>query len=207
MKAKAARLSRGALVFAAAMAPPAIAVAAGDVDPAYVKSLAAPGKAVLVVEYYDGQNRVAARKGFASPKGFQADATTGIEIDRKVSLRLYGVEPCDGDVVNRQEGFSGSCADYASAQLKVMLKSSKVVLCRAFVSEENASRQDVTCFGYVSFPGSLETIDNFEEQLLSVGAVRLTRKADGSPMRPDLVGAEKIGRQGYGIWADPRTKP
>jgi hypothetical protein len=87
------------------------------------------------------------------------------------------------------------------------LKFPKVILCRAFVSEEGATKQDVTCFGYYNFPGSLDSIDNFEEQLLSLGALRLAKKPDGSPLRPDLVEAEKVGRQGYGMWSDPRTQP
>ncbi|WP_117196101.1 hypothetical protein [Rhizobium terrae] len=182
-------------------------LAASGPDAAYVKSLAAPGKTVLVVEYYDGEKKVVSRKGYASTRGFQAGNPTTIRVDEKTSLRLYGLEPCEGDVVNQKEGFSGSCGDYALLQLKALSKSPKVILCRAFVSEENAPMQDVTCFGYYNFPGALDTVTSLEEQLLSIGAVRLAKEADGAPMRPDLAAAEKIGRQGYGIWADPRTKP
>ena len=56
-----------------------------------------------------------------------------------------------------------------------------------------------------NFAGSLDSVDNFEEQLLSLGALRLAKKPDGTLMRPDLADAEKIGRQGFGMWADPRV--
>lgn len=181
------------------------AFAAGE--PAYIKSLAAPGKMVLVVEYYDGDRTVVSRKGYASAIGFRASSPNEIMVDSKTTLHLYGVEPCQGEMINRKEGFSGSCEEFAQQQLKILLKYPKVILCRAFLTEENAARQDVTCFGYYFFPGSLDSISNFEEDLLSLGALRLAKKADGSLMRPDLAEAERIGRQGFGMWADPRTKP
>jgi len=181
--------------------------AAGPVNRGYIKSLAAPGKTVLVIEYYDGADTVASRKGYASASGFHAISALDVQVDSETTLHLYGVEPCEGEMVNRREGFSGSCSDYGQQHLQILLKSPKVILCRAFVSEENAPRQDVTCFGYYYFPGVLDSVDNFEEHLLSVGALRLAKKQDGSPMRPDLVEAEKIGRLGYGMWADSRTRP
>lgn len=180
--------------------------AAGTVDEAYVRSLAAPGKTVLVIEYYDGNKNVAARKGFASAKGFAAVSPTDIKVDDKLQLHLYGLEPCVGEMVNRKENFAGRCADFAKAQLAILLKSPKVLFCRAFISAENTAVQDTTCFGYYSFPGSLDTVDNLEEQLVSLGALRLAKKADGSLMRPDLAEAEKIGRGGFGMWADPRVQ-
>ena len=183
-----------------------ISRAAGPVDPTYMKSLAAPGKTVLVVEYYDGANAVVSRKGFASVTGFRASSPVDIDVNGKSALHLYGLEPCEGEMVNRKENYAGSCRDFAQQQLQILLKSPRVILCRAFLSEENAARQDVTCFGYYNFPESLDSIDNFEEQLLSLGALRLEKKPDGTLMRPDLAAAEKIGRQGFGMWADPRTE-
>ncbi|NLS07104.1 hypothetical protein HGP14_27785 [Rhizobium sp. P32RR-XVIII] len=183
------------------------AFAAGLVDPAYIKSLAAPGKTVLVVEYHDGNQTVVSRKGYASASGFYAGSPNDISVGGKTTLHLYGLEPCQGEMVNRKENFSGSCQAFGQQQLQILLKSPMVILCRAFLSEENAATQDVTCFGYYNLPGSLDSIDNFEEQLLSLGALRLAKKPDGSLMRPDLAEAEKIGRQGFGMWADPRTQP
>lgn len=183
------------------------ALAAGPVDPDYVKSLAAPGKTILVVEYYDGSGKVSARKGYASVTGFRVASATDIRVNTATTLHLYGLEPCRGEMVNKRENFSGSCERFGQQQLQNLVKSPKVILCRAFVSEENAPKQDVTCFGYYNFPGSLDSIDNFEEQLLSLGALRIATKPDGSSLRPDLVPAENIGRQGYGMWADPRTEP
>ena len=88
-----------------------------------------------------------------------------------------------------------------------MLQSPKVLFCRAFISEQTAPVQDVTCYGYYNYPGAMDTVDNLEEQLLSLGAVRLTKKADGSFERPDLTEAQEIGQKGsYGMWADPRVK-
>ena len=185
-------------------AQPAFAV--GDIDQNYIRSLAAPGKTVLVIEYSDGAGKVTERKGYASATGFKAVASTDVKVDDKTVLHLYGLEPCQGEMVNKAENFSGSCADFAQQQLAIMLQSPKVIFCRAFVSEQNAPRQDATCYGYYKYPGSLDTIDMFEEQLLSLGALRISAKPDGSLMRPDLVEAEKIGKGGFGMWADPRIK-
>lgn len=193
-----------ALLSVAWSAIPAFAV--GDIDQNYIKSLAAPGKTVLVVEYYDGDGKVADRKGYASAIGFKAVAPTDIKVDDKTVLHLYGLEPCQGEMVNKAENFSGSCADFAQQQLAIMLQSPKVIFCRAFFSEQNAPKQDATCYGYYNYPGSLDTIDMFEEQLLSLGALKISAKPNGSPMRPDLVEAEKIGKGGFGMWADPRMK-
>lgn len=187
------------------MAMPALA--AGPVDQAYIRSLAAPGKTVLVIEYYDGKGGVTDRKGFASASGFKTVSPTDFAVDDKVTVHLFGIEPCEGDMVNRRENFAGSCADYAEQGLKTLLKSPKVIYCRAFVSEANAPIQDATCYGYYNYPGSLDTVDMFEEQLVSLGTHRLTKKPGGGLARPDLEQAEKIGRGGgYGMWADPRMK-
>lgn len=170
----------------------------------YVRSLAAPGKTVLVIEYYDGQGKVVDREGFASASGYKAISPTDFRVDEKLSLHLFGIKPCDGDMVNRKEDFAGSCADFAQRGLATLLQSPKVVFCRSFVTEQNAPLQDATCYGYYNYPGSLDSVDMFEEQLVSLGTHRIAEKADGSPARADLVEAEKIGRGGYGMWADPR---
>ncbi|WP_348642663.1 hypothetical protein [Neorhizobium sp. P12A] len=185
---------------------PGRAYAGGSVDADYVRSLAAPGKKVLVIEYYDGQKTVVARQGYASAKGFAPISPTDFRVDDRVSLHLFGVESCQGDFVNKREGYSGSCEDFARTHLAIELKAAKVLYCRAFLTEEKASVQDVTCWGYHYYPGSLDSVDNMEEQLLSIGALRLSRKADGTPLRPDLISAERIGRTGYGMWADARTQ-
>ena len=178
--------------------------AAGPVDEAYVRSLAAPGKTVLVMEYYDGQGNVAERKGFASASGFRAVSPTEFRVAANLTVHLYGIEPCEGDMVNRKEGFAGSCEDYARQGLDTLLQSPRVIYCRAFVSETGAPGQDATCYGYYHFPGSLDTIDMFEEQLVSLGSHRIAKRPDGTPARADLAEAEAIGRRGYGMWADPR---
>lgn len=183
----------------------AIPANAAIVDEVYVRSLAAPGKSVLVVEYYDGKKSVVARKGFASQTGFQAVSATEFKVDDKTAIHLFGLEPCSGDIVSRTEGFTGRCNVFAQEQLAIKLKAAKVLYCRAFVSEQAAVIQDATCFGYYNFPGTLDTIDNIEEQLVSLGALRLSKRSDGSVLRPDLAAAEKIGRDGFGMWADPRV--
>jgi hypothetical protein len=182
---------------------PAMAAA---VDGVYVRSLAAPGKTVLVIEYYDDQKSVVARKGYASAGGFRATSPTDFTVNDRISLHLFGLEPCQGDMVNLHEGFSGGCQDFARAQLAIELKAAKVLYCRAFLTQENAATQDATCFGYYYYPGSLNTVLNIEEYLVSLGALRLSRNTDGSLLRPDLVGAERIGRGGFGMWADPRVQ-
>ncbi|PZM15764.1 hypothetical protein [Rhizobium tubonense] len=195
-------IRRVVVAFAAAVASTP-SWAGGTIDAAYVKSLAAPGKTVLVIEYYDAGGKVIDRKGFASSTGFTVKSPGEIVVDPKVGMHLYGLEPCKGDMVNQKEGFAGSCVDYARQQLEILVKSAKVIFCRAFLTERDAPLQDATCFGYHNYPGSLDTVDNFEEQLLSLGALRLEKKQDGSPMRPDLLDAEKTGRSGFGMWADP----
>ncbi len=181
------------------------ASAAPAINEDYVRSLAAPGKSVLAIEYYDGKGTVAERRGFASTSGFKALSGTDIRIDGKVTARLFGVEPCDGSLVNRSEDFAGTCADYAKEQLQVLVKSPKVVFCRAFITELDTPIQNVTCWGYYVVPGGLDSVNMLEEQLVSIGAVKVARKKDGSPERPDLLEAEKISKTGsYGMWADPR---
>ncbi|MEX0408687.1 hypothetical protein ABGN05_23870 [Aquibium sp. LZ166] len=195
------RLAAGCLAALGACLP---AYAAEPVDQAYVRSLAAPGKTVLVVEYYDGQGKVAERKGFASASGFKAVSATDFRVGSNLTIHLYGIEPCQGDMVNRKEGFAGSCDDYARQGLATLLQSPRVIYCRAFVSEAGAQAQDATCYGYYNYPGSLDSIDMFEEQLVSLGTHRIAKRPDGTPARNDLAEAEAIGRRGYGMWADPR---
>ncbi len=181
------------------------AFAAPAIDKGYIRSLASPGKTVLVIEYYGGNGKVSDRKGYASTSGFKAVSPTDFEIDDKSRIHLYGVTPCQGDMVNRKEGYSGACANYAVRQLGTLLKSAKVIFCRAFMSEENRRAQDATCYGYYNFPGHLDSVDMFEEQLVSVGALRVARGPDGKPLRQDLGQAEAIGKHGWGMWADPRV--
>lgn len=180
------------------------AYAAGPVDEAYIRSLAAPGKTVLVMEYYDGQGKVSERKGYASASGFTAVSATDFRVDAGLTVHLYGIEPCQGDMVNLKEDYAGSCDDYARQALATLLQSPRVIYCRAFVSETGAQSQDATCYGYYNYPGSLDTIDMFEEQLVSLGSHRIAKRPNGTPARSDLEEAEDIGRRGYGMWADPR---
>lgn len=196
------RRAAGCLAVISACLP---ASAAGPVDEAYVRSLAAPGKTVLVMEYYDGQGNVSERKGYASASGFKAVSPTDFRVDANLTVHLYGIEPCKGDMVNRKEGFAGSCNDYARQGLATLLQSPRVIYCRAFVSETGAQAQDATCYGYYNYPGSLDSIDMFEEQLVSLGTHRIAKRPDGTPTRADLREAEEIGRRGYGMWADPRV--
>ncbi|MCB1466461.1 MAG: hypothetical protein KDK08_04805 [Rhizobiaceae bacterium] len=177
---------------------------AEPVDGAYIRSLAAPGKTVLVMEYYDGQGKVSQRKGYASASGFKAVSATNFQVDANLTVHLYGIEPCQGDMVNLKEAFTGSCDDYARQGLATLLQSPRVIYCRAFVSEIGAQAQDATCYGYYNYPGSLDSVDMFEEQLVSLGSHRIAKRPDGAPARSDLKEAEDIGRRGYGMWADPR---
>lgn len=195
---------RRAVVCLAAISASLAAHAAGPIDESYIRSLAGPGKTVLVMEYYDGQGKVSERKGFTSASGFRATSATDFRVDANLTVHLYGIEPCKGDMVNLKEGFTGSCEDYARQGLSTLLQSPRVIYCRAFVSETGAQAQDATCYGYYNYPGSLDSIDMFEEQLVSLGTHRVARKPDGALARTDLAEAEAIGRKGYGMWADPR---
>lgn len=177
-----------------------VARAADPIDRDYIRSLAVPGKTVLVVEYHDGQGRIAGRKGFASAAGFRIVSSTEFRAAKDVTVRLYGIEPCQGEVVDHREGFAGSCEAYAVDGLEALLKSPKVIFCRAFMSEMDAAVQDATCHGYFHFPGSLDSVDMFEEQLVSLGTHRIVRARDGRPARADLVEVEDIAKAGMGMW-------
>lgn len=195
------RRAAGCLMAISACLP---AYAAGQVDEAYIRSLAAPGKTVLVMEYYDGQGKVSERKGYASTSGFNSISATDFRVDANLTVHLYGIEACQGDMVNLKEDYAGSCDDYARQGLATLLQSPRVIYCRAFVSETGAQTQNATCYGYYNYPGSLDTIDMFEEQLVSLGSHRIAKRADGTSARADLEEAEAIGRRGYGMWADRR---
>ena len=184
-----------------------VTFAAEPVDKAYVKSLAALNKKVLVVEYLDGEDRVVDRKGYASESGWNAKSATEFEATKGVVLKLFGVAPCTGELVVKTENFAGTCEDYAKANLQTMLSSAHVIFCRSFVTEQAAASQDTTCYGYYAVPGAMDSVDMIEEQLVSLGALRPTKKADGTSARPDLSNAEEIGKKGsYGMWSDPRTR-
>lgn len=156
------------------------------------------------MEYYDGQGEVSQRKGYASASGFKAASATDFRVDANLTVHLYGIEPCQGDMVNRKEDYAGSCDDYARQGLATLLQSPRVIYCRAFVSEIGAQTQDATCYGYYNYPGSLDSVDMFEEQLVSLGSHRIAKRPDGTLARTDLKEAEDTGRGGYGMWADPR---
>lgn len=189
------------LLLAAASA----ASAAPPVNDDYVRSLASPGKTVLVMEYYDGAGKVVARKGYASEAGFKAISGTEFRVDEKTTVRLYGLQPCEGEMVNKRDGYAGSCQDFATDTLAVQLKNPQVLLCRAFITEQGGERQNATCYGYYNIPGALNSVDMLEEQLVSLGAVTIAKKPDGTLERPDLADALRIGKEGkYGMWADPR---
>lgn len=188
-----------------------LANAQQPIDKDYVKSLAAEGKRVAVIEYYNGQGEVVKRRGFASSTGWVATSSTEFSVSENVKLKLYGLKPCSGNLTIRYEDFSGSCEEYGKDQLQHTVKNPKVLLCRAFISEENAPEQDVTCFSYHYIPGALDAVANVEEHLVSIGALTLVQKADGSPLREDLQNALQIGQKGlndvgYGMWADSRTQ-
>lgn len=192
-----------AAVILCACLPGVQAWAAGAVDPEYVRSLAAPGKSVLVIEYYDADRNPVSRTGFAAADGFRSRSPVDIAVGAQLTLHLFGLEPCKGEIVNRREGFAGSCDSYGRAQLDILLKPAKVIFCRAFLTERAAPRQEVTCFVYTHYPGALDAVTNVEKQLLSIGALRLSKTGAGVPLRPDLEEAERIGRTGYGMWEDP----
>lgn len=176
------------------------------VDQSYVRSLAAPGKTVLVMEYSDATGAVVERKGYASADGFEAISGTQFRVNANTVVKLYGLEPCSGDMVNQSEGFTGKCADWALSGLNTELENPKVIYCRAFVSEQNAAEQDASCYLYVYFPGAMDSVYNLEEQLVSTGFLRLERDRAGNLLRPDLEESAAIGKEGYGMWADPRVQ-
>lgn len=184
----------------------ASAFAADPVDKTYVKSLAAPSKKVLVIEYYDGKGVVIERKGYSRMDSWKAVSPTEFDATDGVRLKLFGIRPCDGELVVKSENFAGTCNAYAQGALDTMLSSAHVLFCRSFVSETKAASQDTTCYGYYSVPGAMDAVDMLEEQLVSLGAARVAKRADGTSARPDLEDAETVGKKGsYGMWADARV--
>jgi hypothetical protein len=197
----------GALVALALLAFANVSFATEPIDKAYVKSLAAPNKKVLVVEYLDAEDKVVDRKGYASESGWNAKSATEFEATKGVVLKLFGLAPCAGELVVKTENFAGTCDEYAKANLQTMLSSAHVIFCRSFVTEQAAASQDTTCYGYYAVPGAMDSVDMLEEQLVSLGALRPSKKANGTNARPDLSDAEEIGKKGsYGMWSDPRIR-
>lgn len=187
--------------------PAAASFAADAIDKDYVRSLAAPSKKVLVIEYYDGKGNVTGRKGYSRADNWTAISPTEFDASNGVRLKLFGVMPCKGNLVVRSEDYAGTCEAYGKAALETMLNSAHVLFCRSFVSEAGAPTQDTTCYGYYFIPGAMDAVDMLEEQLVSLGALRLGKRADGSLARPDLEQAESIGKKGkYGMWTDPRVQ-
>ena len=183
---------------------PTSVLAQAPIDKDYVRSLAAPGKKVAVIEYYNGNGDVVNRRGFATEDKWIAKNSTEFQINSKSTLKLYGLKPCQGNLVVRNQEYAGTCEEYGHRELQVMLNDPKVILCRAFITEEQAPKQDVTCFGYYNIPGVLDSVENFEEQLVSIGALTVETAADGSLIRDDLADALRIGKKGFGMWTDSR---
>lgn len=176
-----------------------------NVDVNYIRSLANDDKTVLVVEYRDGNDKVVSRKGFANKAGFKPASPTEIAVNDNFRIKLFGVSPCAGDISVESDDFHGSCADYAKEQLAIQLKNPRVIYCIASVVDEQAAVQNGKCWGYWFFPGSLNSVSSIEAELLSVGAVKLAKKPDGSAIRPDLVNDEEIGRRGaLGVWSETK---
>jgi len=101
----------GVGILSSAVAAPAFA--APGIDKNYVRSLAAPGKTVLVIEYYDGGGKPVGRKGYASASGFKAISPTEFRVNDKTALRLYGVEACKDRVLISR---SVSCRSWCRAR-------------------------------------------------------------------------------------------
>jgi endonuclease YncB( thermonuclease family) len=190
-----------ATILAVVLAPPSNAFSAEPIDPDYVRSLSIPGHTVFVMEYWQDDAQVVARDGLKSKTPFVAISPTVFEVERQRQIQLYGVEPCDGTVVDRREGFNGTCQDYARSQLDISLRHPRVVFCRAFIGERGKPVQQGTCFAHYFFAGSLNSVDMLESQLVSIGALRLSRTEAGKPVRPDLEDAERIARKNhFGLW-------
>ena len=195
--------TRAALAAAAWLLCPTSPATGEAVNEAYIRSMAAPEGSVLVVEYRDGNGGVTDRRGFASRSGFRPRSPTQIRINESLAIRLHGIEPCQGEMVNEKEGYAGPCHDYARHGLEVLLRAPSVIFCRALAREAGARLQNASCHGYYSYPGAADTIAMFEEQLVSLGIHRIVRTPDGTALRADLEAAERIGRTGFGMWADP----
>lgn len=185
-----------------------LAFAADPVDKEYVRALAVPGHFVFVMEYWQGNEKVVARHGLKTEAPFTAVSATEFAINEDLHIALYGVEPCAGRFVSPGDRFDGSCDDYGRMQLQIFLRHPKVVYCRAFIEERLKAKQEAACYAHHHFPGALNSVDLLEDQLVSVGALRLSHRADGSALRPDLEEAEKIAKHNrFGLWSRPQERP
>lgn len=174
-----------------------------NIDVNYIRSLANNDKTILVVEYRDGNNNIIKRQGYANSAGFEAVSSNEISINDNVRIKLFGVTPCTGNITVKSDDFSGSCAEYAQKQLAIQLKNPRVIYCISSIVDEHASVQNGMCWGYWFFPNSLNSVSSIEGELLSVGAVKLAKKQDGSAIRPDLIEDEEIGKKGaFGVWSE-----
>lgn len=157
-----------------------IAFAAEQIDKNYVRSLSIPDHFVFVMEYRKADQSVVDREGLQSEVPFSSVNSTGFSVGQTRHIQFYGVQPCNGAITVRREGFDGNCEDYARTQLEILLRHPRVVFCRAFEDERGKSRQQATCFAHHYFPGSLDSVDMLEEQLVSIGALRLSRSQTAS---------------------------
>lgn len=182
------------------------AFASGSVDKDYVRSLAVDGKLIAIIEYTDASGGVIERKGYASDKAWLATSPTSFKLSNNVEMQLYGLTPCEGELVVRDEDFAGTCKAYAQENLQIILNAPKVVYCRAFETEKDKPEQTASCYTYFFVKDAVNSVSMIEEDLVSIGAIDIIRNKDGSLQRPDLADALNIGERGYGMWTDPRHK-
>jgi hypothetical protein len=192
-----------ALISAAFVAlAPALGSAAEPIDKAYIRSLGAPGATIVVMEYRSHQAAQVERQGYRLKTPARASSATSFAVSESLEVSLWGVRPCEGTVSSAWEGFEGSCAEFAQLQLGRLLRNSRVIYCRAFASEKEKPTQNATCFTHHVVEGAMDAVDMIEEQLVSIGALRVERDSDGAALRPDLIAGEKLGKAGaFGLWS------
>ena len=182
--------------------------AQGSPTDSYVRSLGQDGQLIAVIEVVNASGEVVDRVGYARPASqpWQSLSSTRFRVADDLVLQLYGVEPCVGQLVVRDEEYAGDCEDYAQRNLQIMLNNPRALVCRTAAAGRNMAVQLATCDGHYVVAGAMDSVDNLEEQLVSLGALRLAVGNDNQPLRSDLVDAQQIGSGGFGMWADPRHR-
>lgn len=185
------------------------ALAAPLVDPknAELEALRQNGRNVLVIEYYDAENRrIDTKSSISDVKPTPVGLGAGFRFGEGPTINLWGLSPCDHDRRLVDAKYDGTCRGFITEGLTAILKSGPVLLCRAFVDQQDAAVKSASCFVLVSY-SSVYGVTKLEEFLISGGYARLTRDEKGKALRPDLEEDERIARGfGRGLWSFEHEK-
>jgi hypothetical protein len=176
--------------------------ALNDPSNAELEALRQPNTNVLVLEYYDGGGKsLVGKQTFTSLERARFVSGTNYRFGQSVTLNAWGVSPCQHDRRLTDAKFDGPCREFVQEGLNAILRSGPVMLCRAFVDQQDKPIKNASCFILVNY-ASVYGVTKIEDYLVSGGYVSLMRDAEGKPLRPDLAEDERIAKGfGRGLWA------